>query len=227
MTDPAALGADHVGPDAGGHFAGARIGVSEEEQRKRYLIESGDFTAEELDAAAREVDRGALQLGIAEAFLSHLQSTMSLDDVTGFLGWDEKSARAAVSEQRLYAIDIAGRLRFPSWQFNVGSPHKLIPGLSEVIEVVTSRWEWPSVAGFMATPQSSLVAKGRKTPVEWLRDGGDVSEGRSLSHQIGGEYLTWEIPTVDAPQRANANFLARDRRLRWPKPRVKKPTNWD
>jgi hypothetical protein len=43
---------------------------------------------------------------------------------------------------------------------------KLLPGLVDIIEAVTPRWGWHSVAGFMATPQSSLVAEERKTPVE-------------------------------------------------------------
>jgi len=105
---------------------------------------------------------------------------MSLDNVTGFLKWDEEAVRAAVSEGRLYAIEISGRLRFPVWQFSLESPGKLLPGLAEVIQVVTPRWGWTSVAGFMATAQSSLVATGRKTPVAWLRDGGDVDTVRQI-----------------------------------------------
>ena len=146
------------------------------QQQQLFLIESGTFTAETLAATQREVDRGGLQLGAAEAFLSHLCATMALEDATGFLKCDEEAARTAVSEGGLYAIEISGRLRFPVWQFSLGSPGKVLPGLAEVIEVVTPRWDWHSVAGFMATPQSSLVAVGRKTPVEWLRDGGDVND---------------------------------------------------
>jgi hypothetical protein len=55
----------------------------------------------------------------------------------------------------------------------------LIPGLAEIIEVVSSR-NSASVAGFMSTPQASLVAEGRKTPVAWLRDGGDVAAIRRI-----------------------------------------------
>ncbi|MFF1633465.1 hypothetical protein [Leifsonia sp. NPDC058248] len=149
-------------------------------QQEQFLIQSGTFTADELEATKREVDRGSLQLGAAEAFLSNLCATMSLDDVTGYLNLDEEAVRTAVSEGRLYAIEISGRLRFPAWQFNVGSPEKLIPGLADVISVVTPRWDWQSVAGFMATPQSDLFAEGRQTPVEWLRDGGDVNDIREI-----------------------------------------------
>jgi len=146
----------------------------------RFLVESGEFTAETLAETQRRVQRGSLQLGAAQAWLSQILATMSLDETVGYLGWDEIAVRDAVVERRLFAIDVSDRLRFPSWQFNVGSPEKLIPGLSEVIEVVLPRWSWQSVSGFMSTPQSSLIANGRKTPVAWLRDGGDVDAVRQI-----------------------------------------------
>jgi len=146
----------------------------------RFLIESGEFTAETLAETQRRIQRGSLQLGAAEAWLSQIQATMSLDDTVGYLGWDELEVRDAVRDRRLFAIEVSERLRFPSWQFNVGSPEKLIPGLSEVIEVVSPRWSWQSVSGFMSTPQSSLIANGRKTPVAWLRDGGDIDAVRQI-----------------------------------------------
>ncbi|SFN43381.1 hypothetical protein [Mycetocola miduiensis] len=149
-------------------------------QQEEFLIESGSFTAEELADAKRDVDKGSLQLGAIDAFLSNLCATMSLEDAAGFLGWDEGAVTTAVSEGRLYGVEISGRLRFPSWQFNLGSPDKLLPGLAEVIKVLTPRWGWHSVAGFMSTPQEDLVAKGRKTPAVFLRDGGDVSEVRAI-----------------------------------------------
>ncbi|WP_134569735.1 hypothetical protein [Cryobacterium sp. Sr3] len=150
------------------------------EKQERFLIESGAFTAKELASTSKEVNKGSLQLGAAEAWLSNLFATMSLEDATVFLGWNDEAVRTAVSEGRLYAIEVSGRFRFPVWQFNVGHPNKLIPGLTEIIQVFTPRWDWHSVAGFMATPQSSLVAEGRQTPVEWLRDGGDVDAVKQI-----------------------------------------------
>jgi hypothetical protein len=150
------------------------------EDEVRFLVESGDFTAETWAETSASVDRGSLQLSETEGWLMALFATRSLEDAAGFLGRSEEAVKAAVAEKRLYAIEISGRLRFPAWQFNVGSPEKLIPRLTEIIEVVTPRWGWRSVAGFMNTPQSSLVAEGRKTPVEWLRDGGDVNKVRQI-----------------------------------------------
>lgn len=146
------------------------------ENEGRFLIESGVFTADEWVETRARVDRGSLQVGAAGARLLGLFATRSIEDVARFLGWSEEAVLIAVSEGRLYAFEISRRLRFPAWQFDIGSPERLLPGLTEIIEIVTPRWNAHSVAAFMATPQSSLVSVGRKTPVEWLRDGGDVKE---------------------------------------------------
>ncbi|WP_104129698.1 hypothetical protein [Cryobacterium sp. N21] len=142
----------------------------------RFLIESGGFTAEAWAETSASVDRGYLQLGETQGWLLDLFATMSLENVSGFLGWDEKAVQTAVTDAYLYAVEVSGRLRFPLWQFIVGDPNKLIPGLTDIIEVVTPRGDWHSIAGFMATPQSRLVAEGCKTPAQWLRDGGDVHD---------------------------------------------------
>ena len=143
-------------------------------QQEQFLIESETFTAEELADTFRQVERGSLQLGSAQAFLSNLSATMSLSDAAGYLEWDEETVQAAVHEGRLYGVEISGRLRIPAWQLTIATPLKLIPGLTDLIEVVTPRWDWQSVAAFMATPHSNLFSEGRKTPAEWLRDGEDV-----------------------------------------------------
>jgi hypothetical protein len=140
----------------------------------RFLVESGDFTANEWAETAAAVDRGSLQLRATEGWLLDLFATKSMEDVAGFLDWRKENVRSAVSDGNLYAVEISGRLRFPAWQFGV--PGKLLPGLPELIAVMAPRWQPQSVAGFMSTPQCSLVSEGRKTPAQWLRDGGDVTE---------------------------------------------------
>lgn len=144
--------------------------------QRRSLIESGDFTADELASTTSDVDRGALQVGAAEAMLSILVASMSLEDVAGFLDWTEDAVRTAVAEGLLYSIEISDRLRFPVWQLDLRQADRLLPGLAEVIKAVTPRWDWYAVAGLMSTPQFGLVATGRKTPTEWLRDGGNVAD---------------------------------------------------
>ncbi|HEV7949041.1 MAG TPA: hypothetical protein VGP24_04660 [Glaciihabitans sp.] len=141
----------------------------------RFLIESGAFTAEEWAETSASVSRGTLQLGTAEWWLSRLLSTMSLEEVTGYLDWSEEEVRNAIDDGRLEAIEISDRLRFPTWQFDAASPEKLLPGLTEILAALDPGYRWYSTAALMATPQSALVAEGRKTPAQWLRDGGDVA----------------------------------------------------
>lgn len=152
-------------------------------QERRFLVESGTFTAAELAETERDVGKGSLQLRATTAFLSHLSASLTLEDAASYLGAAETSVREAAAEGELHAVEIAGELRFPAWQFNVGSPTKLLPGLNELIRAATSRRDWRSLAAFMETPQADLVAKGRKTPAAWLRDGGDV---RAVTVKVEG-----------------------------------------
>jgi hypothetical protein len=142
--------------------------------QERFLIESGDFTTEGLAATQRDIARGSLQLDAIEAWLSQLCATLSLHDVSQFLDWDEDAVRTAVSEGRLYGVEITGQLRFPKWQLDIRAAGRLIPGLTEIIEAVLPRKSWQQVGAFFATRQSSLVAKGRQTPTQWLSDNHDV-----------------------------------------------------
>ena len=161
-----------------------RDGLSK--QHEQYLIESGAFTAEELAAAQQDVNRGDLQLGAAEAWLSHLCATLSLEQAVGFLGWTEEDVRTAASEGRLHAVVIAGRLHFPDWQFCLAVGSKMLPGLDNVLDALVDRWSWTSISAFMNTPQTSLVAMGRMTPTAWLRDGGDASKVRAIAESGDG-----------------------------------------
>jgi hypothetical protein len=150
------------------------------DEQKQLLIELDAFTPEKLAETTREVERGALQVSAVEAFLSHFYDTLSLEDTAGYLNWDEEAVRHAVAERRLYGVEVAGRLRFPSWHFSLPHKDKLLPGLSEVLEVAAPRWDWQGLTAFMSTPQSDLVVEGRQTPAEWLRRGGPVEDVQSI-----------------------------------------------
>jgi hypothetical protein len=142
--------------------------------QKRFLIESGSFTAEGLAAMQRDVAKGSLQVDAAETWLSQLCATLSLHDVSQILDRDEDTVRTAVSEGRLYAVEITGRLRFPIWQLDIRAAGRTIPGLTEIIEAIPPTRSWLRVSAFFATRQSSLVAEGRQTPTQWLSDNHDV-----------------------------------------------------
>ena len=49
----------------------------------------------------------------------------------------------------------------------------MLPHLKEIIALLKGK-DWISVSGLMSTPQSTMVAHGKQTPVEWFRSGGDL-----------------------------------------------------
>lgn len=150
------------------------------EEQKRVLVEMGAFTAEELDHATLEVNRGSLKVSAAEAFLSRFYETISIDAMAAYLEWDDETVRRAVTEGRLCAVEIGGRLRFPVWQLSRPHPSGLIPELDRLLESATKRWDWLGLTAFMSTPQEDLVTKGRQTPAEWLRRGGPIGKVTSI-----------------------------------------------
>lgn len=137
------------------------------------LIESGTFSEERLAAVEAKVERGSLALKGIESGLSMVVRTSSLEATCAYLDWDERTVRAAVSEGRLYAFEIAGRPRFPNWQFHRAAPDGLLPYLAELIALVSPRWTPQLVNGFMETSQAGLIAKGPMRPAEYLITTGD------------------------------------------------------
>jgi len=55
-----------------------------------------------------------------------------------------------------------------------------LPHLSELIEILSSRYTWYEASGFMNTQQPSLHMAGRMTPGQWLAEGGDPADIRDL-----------------------------------------------
>lgn len=154
---------------------------------RAFLIASSSFSAAEYDAARRSVARGSLQVRVVESWFSSLAGTLSLKAIAGFLHWSDDEVTTAVADGRLYAVEISGRLRFPEWQLSLSSPGKLLPGLAEVIAAASSEHSWIVLAGLMGTPQEDLYGEGHKTPVAWLRDGGDV---RRVTDVVMSPWLT-------------------------------------
>lgn len=143
------------------------------QQEAEYLVGSGAFTPEKFRDTSIRVARGSLPAGAATALLTSLHQSMSAESAALFLHIDEAALNQAVEDGELYAVDVSGHRRFPSWQFSLSSPGKLLPHLAEIIALLRDK-NWISVSGLMATPQAAMVAEGRQTPVEWFRNGGGI-----------------------------------------------------
>ncbi|MBF4568243.1 hypothetical protein ITJ57_05620 [Plantibacter sp. VKM Ac-2880] len=148
------------------------------EGRKAFLVESGVFTVESLAATTAKVARGSLARRSIETEISLLVRTLSLEDTCAYLKWEADAVLRAVADGRLYALEIAGRPRFPDWQFHRPSPDGLLPHLAELIALVSARWTHYAVCGFMGTSHSSLVAEGPMRPAEFIIRTGDFDRVR-------------------------------------------------
>lgn len=152
-------------------------------QEVGYLIQSKAFTPESFEATSIEVARGGLLASVASTLLTSVLQTVSASEAAAFLHMDEESLFAAADRGELYMVDVAQSRRFPSWQFSLSSPGKLLPHLTEIIDIVKDKG-WMSVSALMATPQSTMVTDGQHSPVEWFSRGGDVE---ALARIIEGQ----------------------------------------
>lgn len=144
-----------------------------------FLIRSGSFTAEKLQETSARLARGELQSNVVSTLLSSLNDSLSADDVEGFLELSATELDELIAAGGIYSVEVAGRRRFPSWQFSLSSQGKLLPHLAEIIGLVKDD-HWISVSGMMHTPQANMVTRGRQTPVEWFRSGGGIEALRQI-----------------------------------------------
>lgn len=147
------------------------------DEQARYLVESGDFTAEELAETERAVADGELALEERNVRLGAISRSLSATEAARRLGVDPSRVRHRQAKGLLYGVLIGGRRRYPEWQFVPGSGDPL-PKLGQVIKAFPEDWQLATVESFMTTPKSALRAPGdrngeRLTPVEWLLNGGD------------------------------------------------------
>ncbi len=149
-----------------------------------WLIESGAMSNDEFEATAAAVERGALQVMFMRSFLRFLSDTLTLEEATGVLGITEDEVRRAVEERTLHAFEVHGRLRFPLWQFDTKEPDHRLPGLTDIVQCIPQDMDWLSIQRLMTSPHEDLCSEGPQSPVEWLRDGGDIDQIREL---VGGD----------------------------------------
>ena len=143
------------------------------DEQQTYLIESGTFSAEELEHTQARIARGSFQVDSLLWWMSELCATLSVADAAAFLGCDEGEIEAALAEGRLYAVEIGGRLRFPMFQFSLRSPGKLLPHLEDLLPALLERWDWLGMSRVLSTRPEHQGGGGWKTPAQWLEDHGD------------------------------------------------------
>jgi hypothetical protein len=143
------------------------------DEQVAYLVESGDFTAEEFAETEARVARGDLAEEERKTRLSAVAASLGGAEVAKRLGIDASRVRHRQLKGNLYGFLAGGKRRFPTWQFTDDPKQPVLPGLATVVKSFGDRHP-AGIQGFMSTPQASLLVDGeRLTPPEWLLKGGD------------------------------------------------------
>lgn len=143
-----------------------------------YLIQSGAFTKESLDATETQVARGELREEEGRTLLQTIAASLAPSEVASCLGVSLEEVDRRREAGELYGFDAAGITVFPKWQFIVGErpAMRTLPGLKRVLSALIDDWHPASIAGFMTNPQDGLECQGeRQTPIGWMLRGGDLS----------------------------------------------------
>ena len=106
-------------------------------------------------------------------------TAFTADEVATGLGVSASRVRQKRLAGELWAIPDGQTWLFPMLQFETGDnggPARQVRGLDQVFKALPSDLHPVAVAGFLRTPQPDLFQGRPMTPVEWLRDGGDVDQ---------------------------------------------------
>lgn len=145
------------------------------DEQVAFLVESGDFTAEEFAETEASVKRGDLAEEERKTRLGAVTASLSAAEVAEQLGIDASRVRHRQAKGSLHSFMAGGKRRYPTWQFTGNSAQPVLPGLAAVIKAFPSDKHPASIKGFMSTPQESLLIDGeRVTPAEWLLHGGNT-----------------------------------------------------
>lgn len=107
--------------------------------------------------------------------------------VSAFTG-EQVAAGLGIHSSRLLEKRLAGELwampagqgwLFPMVQFETDDkvgPRRQVRGLDQVFKALPAGLHPVAIVGFLRTPQPDLFRDRSMTPVEWLRDGGDIDQ---------------------------------------------------
>jgi hypothetical protein len=135
-----------------------------------------------LDDAGFPEDRDAFVSASAEiaGYAAHLAVTaFTADEVATGLGVGASRVRQKRLAGELWALPDGQSWVFPVLQFETASdsrPVRQIRGLDQVLKALPADLHPVAVAGFLRSPQPGLFQGRAMTPVEWLREGGDVAQ---------------------------------------------------
>ncbi|MEB3052102.1 DNA-binding protein [Mycolicibacter sp. MYC123] len=109
-----------------------------------------------------------------------ITTAASAREVAAALGVNDSRVRQLRIAGKLWAIDNGGTWAYPALQFEsdprTGQASQQIRGIDEVFAALPRDLHPIAVAGFLSSPHPDLAIDGyARTPLDWLRSGGDVS----------------------------------------------------
>jgi hypothetical protein len=143
--------------------------LTEDEAR---LLDEANFTEdrEAFVAAGTEIAGHTAHLAV---------TAFTAEEVATGLGISASRVRQKRLAGEMWAISDGQTWVFPVLQFETGDnngPTRQIRGLDRVFKALPADLHPAAVAGFLRTPQPDLFHGRPVTPIEWLRDGGDVDQ---------------------------------------------------
>lgn len=133
-----------------------------------------------LDAAEFNEDREAFAVTTIEAAGSaaHLAATaFTAEEVSTGLGVSASRVRQKRLAGELWAVPDGRTWAFPKLQFEISKKGVLtrqVRGLDQVLKALPAGLHPVVIAGFLQTPQPALFQGHPTTPIDWLRQGGDI-----------------------------------------------------
>lgn len=154
-------------------------GLSDEQ--RAYLVESAEFTPEELTETEAAVARGELADEERRTGQAAIDATLGVPEVADRLGVNADEVVRLLATGGLYALTVGAENRFPTWQFTGDSAQPTLPNLEHLVRAFPDDWGPATVLGFMTTPQPSARIDGvAQTPADWLTRGGDPVKLREI-----------------------------------------------
>lgn len=154
-------------------------------QERAFLIESGEFTTEELAETEASVARGDLRELENRTLLKAIAASLSESEAAEKLGVSRDRVQELHAAEKLFGFEAGPVTVYPRWQFTGTRPEGLLPHLAHLLlEFLPDERDPASLQAFMTVPKEDLTFRGeQQTPIQWLlRDGrldaiGDVIEG--------------------------------------------------
>jgi excisionase family DNA binding protein len=135
-----------------------------------------------------------------KALLSAVIDSLSDDEAARYLSIGVRQVRRRALDGSLYFFRVGRKRRYPRWQF--ADDRYVLPGLPAVARALPRDWSPERAQAFMENQDPRLRLRGTsRSPVEWLRSGGDASRIAELIADVRVADDTAEVAHITGQER--------------------------